>query len=303
MVKGKFIDEFSRSIQNGIKWLSSEHSYFKDLKDHLQELKRDISTGKEKEKVKEIKAAFKDFRYIGKSERRFANSEKHVEELFGELMKRMDGYLKTYKDSELILLEELKKVEKRMRIEANNLLIHTSYYEGKIRTFLFHLRDEVKDNEVEKAQQILMEVEEAVEEAEKWIDALVIDYRKAKDLATKFQYGKTVPELIEKGDSLKRLSSWKTKFDPKIIHAADEYARAGDWEHAAECYEHGGFYEEAGDANARIGQWRHAARCYINAKKWKKSGWALKKIGENKLAKLATTNPRKLAELLKKGNI
>src|SRR3989338_8003259 len=88
MSKNKIQEE----IEKAIKLLSSEHYFFKSLKEDLNELKIDLSSAKEKESVKEIKKALRDFKYIGKSERRFERYEQDIE-------KEAEILMESYKSS------------------------------------------------------------------------------------------------------------------------------------------------------------------------------------------------------------
>src|SRR3989338_9662998 len=71
-----------RSINKAIRQIVREYYFFQELEKDLKDLKQAIKEGKRKQEVKDIKLAFKDFKYIGRAERRFNNYEKLVEEFF-----------------------------------------------------------------------------------------------------------------------------------------------------------------------------------------------------------------------------
>ncbi len=74
-----------KKVQKATEWIATEYKYFKDLQTDLQELKADLNTAKEKDKVRDIKNALADFRYLAKAERRFNRSEEEVEQVLAEL--------------------------------------------------------------------------------------------------------------------------------------------------------------------------------------------------------------------------
>ncbi|MCH7771137.1 MAG: hypothetical protein IIA49_08995 [Bacteroidetes bacterium] len=165
--------KFDKELQKSLKWLATEHNYFLELKKDLDKLKEDIKKAKEKDEVKDIKAAFKDFRYIAKSEKRFNRHEHTVEEILHEMKSRisLSGTIK-----------EIEELIQRLHIEAANLISVSSLYEGAIKVHLTNLRDEIKEHKIEKAKQILIELGQLIEETEKFIAALSIDLNKAKKL-------------------------------------------------------------------------------------------------------------------------
>src|SRR3989344_603904 len=178
--------DFEKHVEEAIKWVATEHKFFEDLSTDLQLLKRDIALAKEKSEVKDIKRALGDFRYIGKAERRFDNHEKHVE-----------GFLNKLREHELTIsgnVHEIQQLLERLHTEAANLIKDSSFFEGKIKELLLHLRDEIKDHEIEQAQATLMEVERLIEDAEKWIAALPVDLKRAKRVVQKADVDKSADE-------------------------------------------------------------------------------------------------------------
>ncbi|PIN88074.1 MAG: hypothetical protein COY22_01385 [Candidatus Tagabacteria bacterium CG_4_10_14_0_2_um_filter_40_13] len=175
--------DFEKHVHEAIKWVATEHKFFEDLSADLQLLKRDITLAKEKNEVKDIKHALGDFRYIGKAERRFDNHEKHVEDFLEKLRKH-----------ELTVtgsVHDIQQLFERLHTEAANLIKDSSLYNGKIRELLLHLKDTIEDHEIEQAHAVLVEVEQLIEDAEKWIAALPIDLKKAKQIVQETNFDKS----------------------------------------------------------------------------------------------------------------
>ena len=171
--------EIKKNVQKTIKWLATEHKFFLELKDDLKELKEDIAKSKEKDAVKDVKHALRNFKYIGRAERRFDTYE---QEMLVELENsfQLSGTVK-----------EVEELIKRIRAEAANLIKDASYYEGHLKDMLIHLKEEIAEHEIEQAQAILIEIEQTIDDAEKWIAALSVDLDNAKKLVsnkTKLKY-------------------------------------------------------------------------------------------------------------------
>ena len=180
------VRDFESHVHKAIKWVATEHKFFEDLSTDLQLLKRDIALAKEESAVKDIKRALRDFRYIGKAERRFDNHEKHIEDFLNKL-----------REHELTVsgsVHEIQQLLERLHTEAANLIKDSSFFEGKIRELLLHLRDEIKAHEIEQSQAALMEVERLIDDAERWIAALSIDLKKAKIIVREADVEKSAAE-------------------------------------------------------------------------------------------------------------
>jgi hypothetical protein len=167
--------EFDKEISSAVKWLATEHSYFKLLKKDLEELRIDLKTVSRKKQVKEIHAALRDFTFIGKAERRLNNHEQLVERGINDIK---ENYMPSVIDQRT----ENTELIKRIHIEAAQLILYASYYQGKILLLLRHLEHDVENDEIEQAQAVLMEVEETISDTEQWIAALSLDLITAKKL-------------------------------------------------------------------------------------------------------------------------
>lgn len=175
MAKNKIKEEVGKAI----KWLSSEYYFFKELKENLEELKRDLSSAKEHASVKDIRKALRDFRYIGKSERKFERYELDIEK---EAEKSMENYQPTFSGN----MQELKHVMNQIHVEAANFIRVASFFEGEIRKRLLFLMDEVKDHQFEDAKRKLEELDNIVARSDEWIKALDISLAEARKVSEKY---------------------------------------------------------------------------------------------------------------------
>ncbi len=169
-----------RIFKQAIKWLAAEHKYFKELQEDLEQLKQDAQTAKEKESLGDVRHAFRDFRYLAKSERRFERKFKDIEDILKELKQktRLAGSAKTAKIAE--------NLQREAEAAANYLVKAASYFEGSIRERLLSLQHEVKGHQWAQIKITLQEVEEIAAQAQKWIAALQIDIEKARKLEEEY---------------------------------------------------------------------------------------------------------------------
>lgn len=169
-------------FQEAIGWLASEHHFFIGLKRDLALLKADLDEAKTKAQVKDIKLCFKDFRYLGISEARFNQRERHIEQILKELSDRRITVTGSIK--------EIPELLQRLHAEAANLIRSSSLHEGKIRDFLIHLQKEIEDHEIEQAQALLMELTRLIDGAERWLAALSTDLKLAQEILQELEEGK-----------------------------------------------------------------------------------------------------------------
>ncbi len=172
-------NKIAGEIEKAIRWLASEHYFFKELKQHLGELKNDLAIAREKNSVRDIKKALRDFRYIGKSEKRFEYYEKDIEKEAEELMEN-------YRSSLAGSMQEFRQIMNQIHVEAANLIKTASFFEGEIRKRLLFLRDEVKNHQIDDAKRKLDELETVVARSDEWIKALDVSLAKAKRVSEKY---------------------------------------------------------------------------------------------------------------------
>lgn len=186
--KGDYMGLFSK--KNPIKifddakdWLSTEFYYFKIMQKNLANLKKDIEKASQKDEVKDIKKALQNCKYIGRAERRLEDYEKHIEKSLTDIQKR---------NAISITDKELDNVLQRIRIEAAKLIKYSSLYEGEIKKYLTHLQEKIKDNEIEKAQSTLIEINQAIEDVEKWLGMLSVDINNSKIIYKRTRVNETL---------------------------------------------------------------------------------------------------------------
>ncbi len=173
----------NKHIQEAVAWLASEHKFFGELKDDLTQLRKDLETAKAKEQVTDIKKAFRDFRYLARSEQRFQRHEQQVEEALADLRKQKIAVSGT--------IQEIQDLLQQLHTEAANLIRDSSFYEGKIRKLLTYLQVDIQDHHLEQAQAVLMEIMQVVDDAEKWVAAVSTDLNNAKKI---FRESQEVPD-------------------------------------------------------------------------------------------------------------
>jgi DNA repair exonuclease SbcCD ATPase subunit len=215
--------DIKEPLQTSIGWILREFYFFKQLQDDLKELKTDISHAKKKEEVKDIKDALRDFKYIGRAEKRFDVYEKEFEEKLAALKKEI---------TVTGTIEEIERLSERIHTEAASLVRDASFYDSKLKDYLSHLKHHI--DEIESAHAVIMEIEQIIEEAENWIRALLIDFEKAKKLVEETTNPK---ELKDKADSY----FWGRRY--KL--AALLYEKAGEIDKAIDawCFEGGNINE------------------------------------------------------------
>ncbi len=171
--------DVNKHIQEAIAWLASEHKYFGELKDDLTQLRNDLESARAKEQVKDIKKAFRDFRYLARSEQRFQRHEQQIEEALTDLRKQKITVSGT--------IQEIQDFLQQLHMEAANLIRDSSFYEGRIRKLLTYLQADIQDHHLEQAQAVLMEIMQVVDDADKWIAAVSVDLNKAKKIVRESQ--------------------------------------------------------------------------------------------------------------------
>ncbi len=174
--------KYQSTIKKGTKFLATEHYFFSQLKGDLAELKKDLGLEKDPHTKKEIfqsktiadmKKAFRDFRYIGKAETRFERIEEHVEDALKAIKEKvtLSG---TGKEVEDLIM--------RLHTEAADLIRSSSSYEGKIRKYLQDLKILVEKDKEKDAKDLVLEIQETIEQTERWIAALASDLNEAKNI-------------------------------------------------------------------------------------------------------------------------
>jgi len=181
--------KFKKNVHKAIEWVAAEHDYFVKLKGDLQILKDALKANKKRFKIQAINKALRDTDYIGYSERQVGKYELQVEEIFGHLKENVKVYGTAKEAEELI---------SQIHTEAAQLVVSSSFYTGKLRGRIKKLKQVLRKGTSEETQEILNEIEQAINDTEKWIAALSSDLQKAKNLSFKELRGMTIEEINEK---------------------------------------------------------------------------------------------------------
>ncbi|HIH11306.1 TPA: hypothetical protein HA241_03895 [Candidatus Woesearchaeota archaeon] len=220
-------DKLDVAAAHGMKWLAAEHNFFAELQRDLETLRKNLTTARASSNVADIKRAFRDFKFIGKCERRADNYENQV-------MASLETYAGTVRVQGT--LDEITQLRERIHVEAAELVRVASFYEGEIKSQLVHLRDNIQEQHFDQAQALIMEIEQRIEEAEKWLAALVKDLTLAKTLhrtaAEGFGYVNQAMALEEEAKNSQDRYNYK-----KYIEAGNLFATGSRWSDAGRCFE------------------------------------------------------------------
>jgi hypothetical protein len=202
-------DKFQKEVGEAIKWLATEHHYFKELIGDLTGLKKDINNAKTKTDINwvEMKDSLRDYEYVGRAERRFQQHELKIEELARHARSNLN-------QQGVKIVDDLIK---RIHIEAANLVRDASRYEGKIKELLKELDQKLKKSEMGSAKATLTNVEEVIADAEKWIAALVGDLSSAKESMKKYSFKNDLHSYFGKDYGWQDFGNEQTKTEVKAF--------------------------------------------------------------------------------------
>ncbi len=201
----KEVKELSKDISLSIEWAAAEYNYIVDLKDELEEVKREKKVKKE---IKELKKAARILRYVSRAERRAFRFEEQVEKKLEDIFKELSEHLGDNFSEKHILIEEIRKVMKEIDVEHDSLVKYASFYEGLLVEELDKARAEaklekkLKEDHPEKAQQIhssllqlIEKIQEQIKDADKWLKGLEASLRKAQEIVKKLTVDGYKPKL------------------------------------------------------------------------------------------------------------
>lgn len=196
-------EDYGKALEEAIKYVALEHHFFNEFRRDLKILRAAIRKAVIEHSVVGIKSAVRFARYIAKAEKREQRSLHHVSELLEGLHGRIADQ-KAAREVEKGTGVTVENLIERLDIEAAHLVRDVSRFDGQIMRLLKDLDSRIEDNELEQAHQILMQLSEVVDDAEKWLAALSVDLDKAKSLREDFAliYHETVEEVQS---SLERL--------------------------------------------------------------------------------------------------
>ncbi len=171
-------EKFEEDVEKAVKWLATEHNFFLELKKDLPNLKKALLLAKKEITTPGIRKVLQNINYWGGAERRF-----------NRYLTNARSLAKTLKDKAALPAERKEEIDeliKELDVEAAHLIRDCSRYDGKLHQLFTHLDENLQKKDFEQAQQVVMELEMTANDAEKWIEALSVDLKKAKQLADDF---------------------------------------------------------------------------------------------------------------------
>ncbi len=166
-------------VKRGMKLLAGEHAAIKSLKDDISHIRQALITRSRRQEVEGIKEIHRDFRRLGKTERRL----QPVEDAIEEAMRLFEKKVKAPPATQADILQKIEDTRQRLRIEAEEILKAGSKYQGTIRELLDKLNEELQPEYPDQSlvQETLDELEHLLNEIDKkWIPALASDFNTAK---------------------------------------------------------------------------------------------------------------------------
>ncbi len=171
-----------QKIKSAIKWLAAEHHYLKKVSKDLAELQVDIIRTDSVQESEDITRALRDFKYVGRCERRFQDSGEEVEEIFDALKRNLEGSG---------TLQELELLAKHIRIATETVIKNCSLREGMIKNKLLIIQSDISSSVpfppkgatgISRIQGHLREAKQLIAETQEWIAALPKDLDQAMEL-------------------------------------------------------------------------------------------------------------------------
>jgi len=196
-------EHIDSEVKRGMKLLAGEHAAIKSLKNDISHIRQALLTRARRQEVEGIKEIHRDFRRLGKTERRL----QPVEDAIEEAMHLFDKKVKAPPTTQTEIHQKIEDIRQRLRIEAEEILKAGSKYQGTIRTLLAKLDKELKPDfpDPNRVQETLDELEHLLNEIDKkWIPALASDFNTAKKI---FQDSKSRDDLKQRAERLLRSGS------------------------------------------------------------------------------------------------
>ena len=238
----KEVKKLSKDLVLAIEWAAAEYGYLEELKLELTEIEK-IEAGEGYDKYgnwqrvkinaedKKLRKAGMIVRYIGLAERRADKFEERVRKTIEDFANQLNKHLG--KDFALIdLIKGFREVAKELNVEHAHLAKFTSLYGSKLEEYLtvpqavmeakqhlasdfalphndYKLLPSFNRQKREKTRipffQYLKQMEEQVDDAEKWVRALESSLKKVKEYVEKYE-GLTISKtvIIAKGLNILR---------------------------------------------------------------------------------------------------
>src|SRR3989344_3643704 len=190
--QGQKRTKFDSVVEKAIKWIAVESKYMSDVKKDLEalqpglnELNKAPSRGgwlsffSGSNSTKLVRKALKDFRMVGRCERREARLDKEIVDILEELKGQV---------SATASLHELEALKVKIETEARSILKETSFYEGGIKTKLENIQRLVAQHipEDDELRCALDELFKDINRVLDWMNGLTINLRQARSASERY---------------------------------------------------------------------------------------------------------------------
>jgi 3',5'-nucleoside bisphosphate phosphatase len=156
------LDKLGGDAEKAIEWFAAEYKYLKDLKEDLEDIRKQEDVSKEKKGFEKAKKALY---YVRKSERRSERAIVHV-------IKDLKSAFKKYPD--------LVHLENQIEVSSKQLLKAFSFYAGDFRSKLDKINENIdarkkwlKQGKLREAARVETEIRRLAESAEEYVDTLI----------------------------------------------------------------------------------------------------------------------------------
>src|SRR3989344_6250336 len=180
--------KFDSVIEKAIKWIAVESKYMSDVKKDLEALQSELKAPSRRgwlsffsgsNGTKLVRKALKDFRMVGRCERREARLDKEIVDILEELKGQV---------SATASLHELEALKVKIETEARSILKETSFYEGGIKTKLENIQRLVAQHipEDDELRCALDELFKDINRVLDWMNGLTINLRQARSASERY---------------------------------------------------------------------------------------------------------------------
>ncbi|MBI2666930.1 hypothetical protein HYX13_04930, partial [Candidatus Woesearchaeota archaeon] len=177
MPTAKEMKKLSQQVVLAIDWAAAEYKYLEEFKEELKNIERwqNIS-----EELRELKKASKLLKYLCGAERRAYYFEEEVERELIQLIPELELL-----GIDLQIITGFRDIASQLEIEHNMLVKLTSWYDSSLIKVEERRKIEHPEKAVEVHQmflQLLHQIQQQVDTAEKWIQGLEVGFKKAQQL-------------------------------------------------------------------------------------------------------------------------
>jgi hypothetical protein len=190
--KGK---KLNKDLVLAIDWAAAEYKYVEELYEQLEEIEKEKDADQKK-----LRKAVHLVHYISRAERRADRFEERFrekfEETYQEEIEKVHQQMEEHLEEDLHLkqiINSIREIAKELEVEHAHLVKYASFYDGLLEeeldkaTIEAKLEEKIRKDNPEKAEkihtaflQLIKQIEEQVEDVEKWIRALEASLKKAQ---------------------------------------------------------------------------------------------------------------------------